>query len=73
MNYEKGQSVRLIPTQGVYQKEKTGIVTKVTKTQVCVVRDDQINEVRYRLSDGLPVNKIDQQFPCYKVSSDLSA
>ena len=67
MTFQKGQKVRLVPTQGGYQKEKPGTVTSVTKTQVGVTADGERFEIRYRLADGFPVHKIDQQFPCYKV------
>lgn len=67
MAHQLGQNVRLVPTQGAYQKEKQGTVTSLTKTQVGVTEDGELGEVRYRIADGLPVRKIDQQFPCYKV------
>lgn len=62
-----GQQVRLVPTEGAYQKEKQGVVTSLTKTQVGVTADGERYEVRYRVSDGLPVRKIDREFPCYRV------
>lgn len=67
MTFLVGQKVRLVPTQGAYQKEKQGTVTSITKTQVGVTADGELGEVRYRIADGLPVRKIDQQFPRYKV------
>lgn len=67
MRYQLGQKVRLVPTQGAYQKEKQGSITSLTKTQLGVTVDGESGEVRYRIVDGFPVRKIDQQFPCYKV------
>jgi len=67
MTYQLGLEVRLVPTQGAYQKEKIGTVTSLTKTQVGVTVDGTLSEVRFRIADGFPVRKIDQQFPCYKV------
>lgn len=69
MAFEIGQNVRLVPTQGAHQNERCGKVTSVTRTQVGVKADGQMREVRYRIEDGLPVHKIDQQFPCYKVTA----
>lgn len=63
--FEVGEAVRLVPTQGCHQKEKSGLVTRVTAKQVAVRSTDSRAEVMYRLSDGLPVRKYDQQFPCY--------
>lgn len=62
-----GQSVRLKPTQGALQKEKVGKVTSLTTTQVGITAEGEPAEVRYRISDGMPVRKIDQEFPCYQV------
>lgn len=67
MAHQLGQKVRLVPTQGAYQKEKQGTITSITKTQVGVTADGELGEVRYRITDGLPIRKIDQQFPCYAV------
>ena len=67
MAHQLGQKVRLVPTQGAHQKEKQGTVTSITKTQVGVIADGELSEVRYRTADGFPVRKIDRQFPCYKV------
>lgn len=67
MSFTNGQKVRLVPTEGVYQKDKQGTVTSLTKTQVGVTADGARTEVRFRIKDGLPVRKIDQEFPCYKV------
>lgn len=67
MAHQLGQKVRLVPTQEAHQKEKQGTVTSVTKTQVGVTADGELSEVRFRIADGFPVKKIDQQFPCYKV------
>lgn len=60
MQFQIGQRVRLVPTQGAYQKERQGTVTSLTRTQVGVQTEGLLGEVRYRLEDGLPVRKIDQ-------------
>ncbi len=65
--YHVGQLVRLVPIQGVYQKEHQGTVTSVTATQVGVTRAGAHHEVRFRIEDGLPVKKSDRDFPCYAV------
>lgn len=65
--FRPGEAVRLVPTQGGHQKERAGTVTRVTPTQVSVRPADGMPDVVCRLSDGLPVRKIDQQFPCYAV------
>lgn len=62
-----GQSVRLKPTQGALQKDKVGKVTSLTPTQVGITAEGELAEVRYRTSDGMPVRKVDQEFPCYQV------
>lgn len=67
MAFSIGQQVRLVPTQGCYQKDKAGTVTSITKTQVGVTTQDRPGEIRYRVADGLPVQKIDRAFPCYKL------
>lgn len=64
--YHVGQIVRLVPTQGVYQKEQQGTVSSITTTQVGVTRAGA-HEVRFRINDGLPVKKSDRVFPCYAV------
>lgn len=69
MAFQVGQKVRLVPTQGAYQKSKQGTVTSITKTQVGITADEERSEVRYRIVDGLPVRKNDQVFPCYKVEA----
>lgn len=69
MHLQIGQKVRLVPTQGAYQNEKQATITSLTKTQLGVTVGDESNEVRYRIVDGFPVRKIDQQFPCYKVEA----
>lgn len=61
-----GQRVRLVPTQGGHQKERHGEVVRLTSTQVMVRPGDASREIAFRLSDGMPVRKLDQQFPCYK-------
>lgn len=67
--YKKGQRVLLIPESGSYQKNVEGVVTGVTKTLVSVTRPDKMGEVRYRISDGRPFTKYDQQqYPRYRVS-----
>lgn len=63
--YHVGQEVIVKPTQGAYQKEKSGVVTKVTPKQVMVKIEDKLWEVRFNIETGRPVNKIDQGFPCY--------
>ena len=65
--FKPGDAVRLVPTQGGHQKERAGSVTRVTPTQVAVRPVDGVHDVMYRLTDGLPVRKYDQQFPCYAV------
>lgn len=70
MQFQIGQKVRLVPTQGAYQKERQGTVSSLTRTQVGVQPEGQLGEVRYRIEDGLPVRKIDQGFPCYKVVAE---
>lgn len=67
LDFTLGQSVRLKPTQGALQKEKVGKVTSLTTTQVGITAEGGLAEVRYRISDGMPVRKIDQEFPCYQV------
>lgn len=67
MAYKLGQNVRLVPTQGANQNEKHGTITSLTKTQLGVTANGELGEVRYRIADGFPFRKIDQQFPCYKV------
>ena len=67
LEFTLGQSVRLKPTQGALQKDKVGKVTSITPTQVGVTAEGELGEVRYRTSDGMPVRKADQGFPCYKV------
>ena len=67
MAHQLGQKVRLVPSQGAYQKEKQGTVTSLTKTQFGVTASGELGEVRYRIADGFPVRKIDEQFPCYRV------
>lgn len=63
--YAAQQQVRLVPSQGAHQKERVGHVVRVTATQVVAKPVDAMREVRFRTSDGMPVNTIDQQFPCY--------
>lgn len=65
--FKQGEAVRLVPTQGGHQKERAGSVIRVTQTQVAVRPADGMPDVMYRLRDGLPVRKCDQQFPCYAV------
>lgn len=65
--FRPGELVRLVPTQGGHQKERAGTVVRVTPTQVAVRPVDGMYDVMYRLADGLPVRKFDQQFPCYAV------
>lgn len=62
-----GQSVRLKPTQGALQKDTFGKVTSSIPIQVGITAAGELGEVRYRTSDGMPVRKADQEFPCYKV------
>lgn len=69
-DYKAEQRVRLIPSQGWYQTERRGRVVRVTATQVLVRPDGAASDVRFRISDGMPVNKIDQQFPCYCVTPE---
>lgn len=68
-SFQAGQHVRLVPTQGGYQKPRTGTVVRVTAQQVLVQPDDGHAQVRYRAADGMPVNKIDQGFPYYVLRS----
>ncbi|WP_043003075.1 hypothetical protein [Comamonas testosteroni] len=65
--YRQGQKVRLVPTQGGHQQERTGEVTRVTAKQVDVRPTDGKGEIRFHSESGMPVRKIDQQFPCYKL------
>lgn len=67
LQFQPGQPVRLVPSQGGHQKEREGHVGRVTETQVVVLRVDTEREMRFRLADGRPVAKMDQQFPCYFV------
>lgn len=67
--YQLGQKVRLVPTQGAYQKDRQGTVTSITRTQVGVTADGERHEVRYRVEDGYPVRKSDREFPCFKISA----
>lgn len=71
--FEQGEAVRLVPTQGGYQKERSGSVIRVTPTQVVVRPADGMCDVTFRLADGLPVRKYDQQFPCYAVRPQTSS
>lgn len=64
-SYQVGQEVRLVPTQGGHQKERQGVVSSVTPTQVGVRREGVAYEVRYRASDGMAVKQLDRAFPCY--------
>lgn len=72
--FAPGMAVRLVPTQGAHQKERVGRVVRITATQLVVQPDDAMTEVRFRISDGMPVAKRDQRFPCYKaaLSNDLT-
>jgi hypothetical protein len=63
--YAPEQRVRLVPSQGAHQKERFGHVVRVTASQVVVKPLDAMREVRFRISDGMPVNTLDKQFPCY--------
>lgn len=65
--YLVGDTVRLLPTQGGYQKPLSGMVTSVTPKLVGVTRDGARHEVRFRQSDGYPVSRMDREFPCYVV------
>jgi hypothetical protein len=67
--YQLGQVVRLVPTQGSYQKEHEGTVTSVTATQIGVTRVGGSYEVRFRSDDGMPIKKSDRGFPCYVVKA----
>lgn len=66
-SYGKGDPVRLVPTQGGYQKERRGTVVSVSAKQVVVQPEDRIATVRFRLEDGMPIGKMDQMFPLYVV------
>lgn len=65
--YHEGQKVRLVPTQGGHQQERAGVVTRVTAKQIDVQPADGKCEIRFHIETGMPVRKMDQQFPCYKV------
>lgn len=69
-DYKPEQRVRLVPSQGGHQKERKGQVVRVTATQVLVRPDGAVSDVRFRIVDGMPINKIDQQFPCYYVAPE---
>lgn len=68
--YVKGQRVRLVPSQGCHQKERSGVVVRLTSKQIVVQPADTMSEIRFRVEDGKPVYKIDQKFPCYVVKSE---
>ena len=65
--YRIGQQVQLVPESGAYQPPIVGEVVSVTATQVGVKRPDKMCVIKHRISDGKPVLKYDQQFPCYRV------
>lgn len=65
--YQVGDRVRLVPTQGGHQKPLDGNVTKVTRTQVVVVDEKHHWGVTYKREGGLPAFKADRGFPCYRV------
>lgn len=60
-----GDHVRVVPTQGGYQKDKVGQIIGETKTEWRVIFIDSQRPVRFRKSNGRPVEKYDQEFPCY--------
>lgn len=65
--YHIGQQVLLVPSKGAYQKPMIGEVTSITAKQVGVKHPGRASEIRHRISDGMPVLKYHQQFPCYLV------
>ena len=65
--FKPEELVRSVPTKCRYQKERACSVVRVNPTQVAVRPVDGMNDVMYRLDNGIPVRKIDQQFPCYAV------
>lgn len=69
LSFKEGDVVRLVPTQGCYQKERSGSVIKVTEKRVKVAPSDGGCAVSFNLSDGMPVAKYDRQFPCYVVKT----
>lgn len=66
--YQIGQKVLLVPESGSYQRNITGEIVSITNTQVGVKRPDKLCVIKYRISDGKPVAKYDQQFPCYSIA-----
>lgn len=60
-----GDHVRLRPTQGSYQTPKIGLIIGETRTEWRVSVDRSPRPIRFRKSNGRPVEKWDQQFPCY--------
>lgn len=66
-----GDAVRVVPLEGVYQKERNGKVFRVTPSHALVQIEGGRSPVRFRLSDGMPVNKIDQVFPMYVIRKVL--
>lgn len=65
--YKVDESVRLVPTQGVYQKPLDGKVLKVTPTRIEVAFEAKPWGIAFKRSNGLPAFKCDQGFPCYRV------
>lgn len=60
-----GDDVRLIPTLGSYQEEKVGRLVGQTRTEWRVCVDGNSRPIRFRKSNGSPVEKFDQRFPRY--------
>lgn len=62
----KGSTVTLRPTEGGYQKEKTGTVVHDTPKRIKVYVDG-VGVRTFNKSDGMPATKADAAFPRYVV------
>lgn len=60
-----GDNVRIVPTQGSYQKSMVGLIVGETRTEWRVTAGGSRHVFRFRKSNGSPVEKWDQRFPCY--------
>lgn len=67
-----GAVVRLVPTEGVYQKDIDGRVARMTKTLLFIQSELSLMPQPYRRTDGMGANDFLRSFPRYRVEPAVS-
>lgn len=62
-----GDELTLTPTEGGYQKPKTGVVLKTTPTRLTVRIKNEMRQIIFNKATGRGQFKNDREFPNYTI------